>query len=84
MDPAGPLVAIPCAIACALLGWAACVVVRDGWREVRKEFREGLPAEPLPFFLWQCVRLVGAAFLTFAAVLLGSAAVYQWPGTLGG
>lgn len=84
MEPAGPLVALPMAVLCCLFGWAACAVVRGGWREVRKEFRPGPgergSGEPLALFLWQIARLFLAGLLAFGAVRMGEGVTYHWPG----
>lgn len=83
MNEAEPLwwLVAPCAIACVLFGWAACVVVRDGVREIREETKDSyfdLLDGTLLFYL-VFIRLGGAIFLTVMAVLAGYGAAYNVP-----
>lgn len=79
-DRLWPLV-IPSAIACVLFGWAACVVVRDGVREIREEAKHNYLDLLDGTFLFYLVfiRLGGAILLTVFAVMAGYAAHYNVP-----
>lgn len=78
MEPAGPLVALPMSVLCCLFGWAACAVVRGGWREVREAWRKG-ETEGL-MWAWQVGRLFVAGSFALVAVMSGNAVTYHWPG----
>ncbi len=77
------LIAILWAVACILLGWAACAILRGGWREIKSAWMHTFKRGPYdgaslgdgPFYLWLAIRLAGVITLVTFAVLAGYNAV---------